>query len=72
MEKEKLISIREKTLNGLKMAESSDNGNKTKLILEVIAKSYAEVLIPNSKEDQKEDKCVRFLYDELNYYIDNV
>ncbi|MBR5630106.1 MAG: hypothetical protein IKW82_00525 [Bacteroidales bacterium] len=72
MNQEKLISIREKTLNGLKMAETFDGCNKTKLILEVIAKSYAEVLIPNSKEDNEEDKCVRFLYDELNYYIDNV
>ena len=72
MKLEKLKSIREETLNSLKLAETSDGVNKTKLILEVIATSYALVLIPNSKKDTEEDKCIRFLYDELKYFIDNM
>lgn len=68
MKQEKLISIRENTLKGLKNAEASD----TKLILEVIAKSYTKDLIPDPNEDNKEDKCIRFLFNELNFLINNM
>ena len=72
MKEELLKSIREKTLKGLELIKSSDEDCKTKLILEAIAMSYAEILIPNLKEDNEEDKSVRFLVDEMNYYKNNI
>ena len=72
MKEELLKSIREKTLKGLELIKSSDEDCKTKLILEAIAMSYAEILIPNRKEDNEEDKSVRFLVDEMNYYKNNI
>ena len=72
MNEELLKNIREKALNGLKLVESSDGDGKIKLFLEVIAMSYAEMLIPNPKEDNGEDKSVRFLVEEMNYYTNNI
>ncbi len=72
MEQKNLNDIREQTLKGLKLAKEIKENDMIKQVLEIIAMSYAQALVPHSDEDNVEDKEVRFLVDELSYYQNNL
>ena len=72
MEQKNLENIRERTLKGLKLAQETKENNIIKQALEIISMSYAQALVPRLNEDNAEDKGVRFLVDELSYYLNNL
>ena len=72
MEQKNLENIRERTLKGLKLAQETKENNVIKHALEIISMSYAQALVPRLNEDNAEDKDVRFLVDELSYYLNNL
>ena len=72
MEQIKLDSIREEALYGLKLENDKHEENNIKRVLEIIVVSYEKVFLPHPEEDTFEDDNVRFLIDELSYYMDNL
>ena len=72
MEQKKLENIRERTLKGLKLAKEIKENDMIKQALEIIVMSYAQDLVPEPNEDNVEDKKVRFLVDELSYFLNNL
>lgn len=72
MEQEELDSIRKEALDGLKLENDMHKENIIKRVLEIIVMSYWTVLLPDPDKDTSEDENVRFLIDELSYYMDKL
>ena len=72
MEQMTLESIRKAALDGLKLENDMHKENIIKRVLEIIVMSYKTVLLPHSEEVTIEDENVRFLINELSYYMDNL
>lgn len=72
MEQKELDSIRKEALKGLKLENDMHEENIIKRVLEIIVMSYGTVLLPDPDKDTSEDENVRFLIDELSYYMDKL